>query len=282
MRLPLLAMMLGTTGCDVVFGISDSKSDAGASDAVVSDACARAADFGAPIILGPLGGALYNSAPQLSSDLLEIYVTSEGPGGDWDLYRATRPAANLPFGLLEPMLGFNTSDSEGEPAITADGLTFMFTRQSSAGAVRAFEARRATSTAPWSNPTTPLGLTATNTLSLDLSPDGLTVYYHSGASGSPLMATKRASLTMPFTAPVMIGPEAWFPSVSADGLELYFQEKDITPNVWRATRGAIGAMFDTGTPYEADGEDADVSPDGGALVTRIGTSLRLRERGCAP
>lgn len=271
-------MMLVTTGCDEVFGLSRSE----ASDAMVSDACVRAVDFGAPIILGPLGGTPYNSAPQLSTDLLEIYITSEGPGGDWDLFRATRPAANMAFGSLEPMVGLNTLDSEGEPAITADGLTFMFTRQTSAGAVRAFEARRATSTANWSTPTTPLGLTATNALSLDLSADGRTLYYHSGASGSPLMATTRASLTMPFTAPVMVGPEAWFPSVSPDGLELYFQEKDITPNVFRATRASIGAMFDTATAYELDVEDADVSPDGSTLVSRIGTSLRLRERGCVP
>ena len=92
-----------------------------ATRAAVGDA------FGAPLNLGPTVNTSYReSRPCLSADGLDLYFTTNRPGGqgDYDLWVASRGAVGDPFGApanLGP--GVNTPYREGGAGISADGLT---------------------------------------------------------------------------------------------------------------------------------------------------------------
>jgi len=85
-----------------------------------------------------------------------------------------------------------------------------------------------------------------------LSPDGLSLYFHSqrggGQGGSDIWMTKRAALDAPWQAPVNLGKKInttdgeLDPSISADGLTLYFDRDEAT--IYEATRSSVDAPWD--------------------------------------
>ena len=140
----------------------------------------------------------------------------------------------------------NTSYGDSGSCISADALAIYFTsnRPGGQGGWDLWFATRATRTAPWGEPVN-LG-TPVNTSDHDvvpaISPDGLSLYFTSDRPGGygdfDLWVTTRVSISDPWGEPVnlgtMVNSNVWDarPSISADGLSLYFgsnREKTGTP-----------------------------------------------------
>ena len=77
--------------------------------------------------LNVLGNQL--QAPKLTPDELTIFFNAyEMPGGKggYDLWTASRPDKDSPFGKVRNLATINTAFSEGAPAVSFDGLTLLF------------------------------------------------------------------------------------------------------------------------------------------------------------
>ena len=129
----------------------------------------------------------------------------------------------------------NTSSVEIDPSISADGLELFFESRRPGGHGNAdiYVSRRASKDDPW-GPCMNIGApvnTANWEQSPSISADGLSLYFSpwTGAVGSDYLAvTTRASVSDPWGPPVSLGatvdspPDTWAPSISADGLAVFF------------------------------------------------------------
>jgi len=141
--------------------------------------------FGEPVNLGPtVNSGSGEWGPSISSDGLQLYFSSfrSGGSGDWDMWISTRITAEDDWGV--PTNLGSTVNSNAE-----DG-------------------------------------------DQSISSDGLELYFDSersgGSGGADLWVSKRATTDEPWGAPVNLGSivnsssNERYPSISADGLELYF------------------------------------------------------------
>ena len=155
----------------------------------------------------------------------------------------------------------NTSAGETHPNVSADGLSLFFRsdRPDGCGDVDLWVTTRATIEDEWSTPVN-LGSTV-NSSSKDSSPsisvDGLSLYFASdrpgGYGGEDIWVSTRPTLSDPWGEPVNLGPivngpyRDSGPSISYDGLELYFCDIGSGPfrpgdlgggDLWVTTRAA--------------------------------------------
>jgi len=191
-----------------------------------------------PTNLGPtVNSSAMDSTPGISADGCSLYFSSKRSGGWADLWVTTRATGSDPWDPpvnLGPPI--NTSDTENTPSISADGLTLYFSswRSGGLGILDLWRATRETVDDEWGAPTH-LG-PPINSSSLDWSPsisnDGLELFMGSNRPSSEddeLWIARRKTPDDPWSEPVNLGPpvnspsiEAT-PSISADGLLLFFQ-----------------------------------------------------------
>jgi len=196
-------------------------------------------DWAPPVKLGPPMSTGTDVSPHLSADGLTLLFASERPGGqgERDLWSSTRRTPDEPWG--PPVnLGsrVNSSGSDITPALSADGLTLLFSsdRPGGQGGFDLWICTRNTPAAPWSSPAN-LGSIVNRSqgdAAPDLSSDGLTLFFQSGRPGGQggmdLWMCTRRSLTEPFGEAVNLGAGVncastdSTPSISADGRTLYF------------------------------------------------------------
>jgi hypothetical protein len=160
---------------------------------------------------------------------------------------------------LGPMI--NNSGVDVAPCVSADGLELYFHREEPDGEIRV--ARRATPDDEW-GPSSNLGPTV-NSPSYDggpcLSADGLSLYFFSerpggfGGSGADIWVTTRTTVEDTWSTPVNLGATvnsggAWAPTISTDGLELYFPSERSggygATDLWVTTRASVNDSW--GTP----------------------------------
>jgi hypothetical protein len=191
-----------------------------------------------PTNLGPtVNSSVMDSTPSISADGLSLYFSSKRSGGWADLWVTTRATVSDPWDPpvnLGPTI--NSSDTENTPSISADGLTLYFSswRPGGLGILDLWKATRETIDDDWEAPAH-LGPTI-NSPVLDWSPsisfDGLELFMGSNRPSSEddeLWVARRKTPDDPWSEPVNLGPpvnspsiEAT-PSISADGLLLFFQ-----------------------------------------------------------
>jgi len=193
----------------------------------------------APMNLGPtVNSWTTDSTPGISADGLSLYFSSARSGGPDDLWVTTRATVSDPWDppvkLGSPV---NSAYTDGTPSISYDGLTLYFSswRPPGLGSLDLWRATRETIDDQWAAPTH-LGPTI-NSSALDWSPsisaDGLLLIFCSDRSReigkTDLWMTRRSTTEGPWSEPVNLGPpvnsphiEAT-PSISADGLLLFFQ-----------------------------------------------------------
>ncbi len=198
--------------------------------------------FGYPVNLKtliPVIDPLHESVVWISPDGLEMYITSDRPGGQgsydvWVLKRGSKDEGWGPAQNLGPAV--NSSKNEGGLSISADGLTLYFesARTGGLGGYDLYMATRTTKDDPW-GPAINLG-PKVNSSSLDggpsLSPDGLELYFVSSRPGGygkeDLYVTRRATTSDPWAEVENLGPvvnspyEDAMPRLSPDGLLLFF------------------------------------------------------------
>jgi len=141
--------------------------------------------WGQPENLGPsVNSAVGELGSCISADGLELYFGSNrsGGSGDWDVYVATRASVSAPWDTavnLGPTV--NSSDFDGHPCISSDGLTLFISssRPGGYGDWDIWMSKRATRDDDWGEPVN-LGPTI-NTVAGEgepsISADGRTLYF---------------------------------------------------------------------------------------------------------
>jgi Tol biopolymer transport system component len=177
----------------------------------------------------------------------------------------------------------NTSNFDGGPALSQDGLTLLFSsvRRNSLGRLDEdiYIATRETTAEPF-GPANTLGPSVNALGFADFSPqlslDGLTLYFGSnrpggmgGMGGPDLYVTTRESTDAPWEAPQNLGPNVntpFFegqPSISPNGKTLYWDSSRTDGfgdfDIWMATRDNVGQPFEpavnAGAQVNTDGPE---------------------------
>jgi hypothetical protein len=201
-------------------------------------------DWGTPVNLGPqVNGPDRDQSASISSDGLELYFTSMRPDGYGlhDIWVTRRVTKNADWGIPEnlgPMV--NSSENEGTPQITKDGLELYFYSRRPGGFGREdiYVATRATTDDPWNEPVNLGAVVNSSTIDVSpaISPDGLALFFGSKRPGGygqeDLWMTTRTTVSDAWGAPVNLGaminsppngqPNQKGPTLSIDGLTLYF------------------------------------------------------------
>lgn len=262
-----LLALLG--GCDRVFGLQPVVARDGGGNGPDGDVVPEPCFGPRTQVMGITG-----FDPTLSADKRELIFVDK-PNSNYDLYMATRADSELttPFTNEMALTQFNTTFDETDASLTEDGLLLLF-KSNRSGAARAYQSVRAGVAFPWTTVALVPGLTDTTINGLDISPDGLTLYFDDNVS---FAVASRATRNDPFGNIVRPSLDhAAYPSVSPDGLELYYNATGIV----RRTRASESDPFGGGTAAVVDdgGFDADITPDGRTLIFRAGTSLFMRDR----
>lgn len=254
--------------------------------------------------LGPNVNTRYREAtPALSADGLIMVFAAERPDGegDFDLYEVRRSSVDEPFGeAIHLANGINTVEYEGDPSLSADGLTLYFVTQCRRGGgsldlwVAARPSRDESFAAPM-NLDELLPGSRVNSGYTDRAPsisrDGLTLLFSSnrpgGAGGLDIWVSTRAALDAPFGEPVNLNELApgvaintaldeTYPSQSSDSRTILFsshyryasgEKGPLT--LWSTTRSARGGFSALasllGPDFEVEGDSfggmASVSDD---------------------
>ena len=242
--------------------------------------------FGTPYALSELGSPCQN--PTLTSDLLELYFTSDRTGsvGKNDTWVAKRTSVDEAFGAPELVPVVNSSGEESSPAISADGLTLWFAsnRSGGAGGMDIWSSIRADRNATWSDPKP---VSELNTTGDDLPrPVGnhdlqMPISSHAAGAEYQLMMATRASSDAPWIAPVPIA-ELANPAMSRvdgfltdDGTLLLFNDElpdssgSEIKRTWRLTRDdAFANPVSVGSDLNGVTLNRDpwLSPDGNRFI----------------
>ncbi|UCG58945.1 MAG: protein kinase, partial [Phycisphaerales bacterium] len=233
--------------------------------------------FGEPVNLKSVIPAIdpaHESIGCFSYDGLEMYFYSDRPGGQggWDLWVLKRASISSDWATPEN-LGFavNTSSTDSDPTISADGLTLYFSskRPGGYGETDIYVSTRTAKDAPWSPP---VNLPQTVNSSARegapwISPDGLELYFRSirsdGYGAFDIYVARRATTNDTWGEAENLGPvvnspyaENYF-SLSPDGLLLLFSDQPtgVVPrpggygrsDMWMTRRASISSAWQAPT-----------------------------------
>ncbi len=217
---PIPLSILSSASAEIGLELSDDQldgymwSDRSGSDQLYETRRADVADaFGPPETLPTLAevpptafasaGASPDRDPCPSGDGLSLVFSSLRPGaGDWDLWMATRPTRATPFAPPEALASLNTMKANWGPYLTSSGLGLYYVEDTELRVAY----RPTTSTLLFS---APIVLDELNTSDAEfeptVTPDELTILFASsrpgGHGGLDIWMAKRASTTVPFSAP---------------------------------------------------------------------------------
>jgi len=230
---------ISSDGLELYFG-SERAGGLGDNDLYVATRPSPNDPWGEPVNLGPpVNTSVREGGPELSPDDLSLFFQSDRPGGSGgtDLHVMTRLTKNAAWGTpvnLGPTV--NSSDNDGLPSISADGLELFFQSPRSGGFGNAdlYVTTRPTIHDDWGTPVN-LG-SIVNTSDHDWGPnilsDRLTLYFYSprpgGFGSNDIYMTRRPTIDDDWSEPVNLGPiinsssKDGAPTFSADGSMLYF------------------------------------------------------------
>ncbi len=251
--------------------------------------------FGTSTNLGQTVNSSYRDAvPSISGDGLELYFTSDRPGGSGgrDIWVTTRATTEDDWG--EPVnLGpaVNSPYNEISPSISADGLTLYFDdyanpRPGGTGGVDIWVTTRPTVSDPWGIPVN-LG-SSFNSGALDggpnISDDGLALFLYSNRSGgygsNDIWVARRPTTSDPWGTPVNLGPTVntssgdCYPSISADGRTLFFgstRSGSAGYDLWVTTRANVSDLW--GQPVNLGPTANSSTLDDGPSISADGSTL---------
>lgn len=278
MRGGLLCVCVMAAGCDSLFNLDhvDLQHGDGGTDAM-ADAASDARPDGPAVFpacktfaqrQNLQNGLTGSHDPTLSRDRLELF-TARQPGTTFDLYRATRADTTTQFGTGSPVGELDDSLADDtDPALTDDGLMIVFLSNRAGSGFRAYQATRSVVGGQFMLPNPLPGLMVQPMDGVDLSADGLTVYFH---VGGVLYQASRDNRDNPFGVPLALGMFGAFPSMSPDQLAIYYNAS--TGGLVRRTRTAPNNGFNgTEEVVDSGGSDGDMISDGSAVVLTTGTS----------
>lgn len=219
--------------------------------------------------------------PTATGDLEELYWAYQN-GAAWKIHWGS---VIQPGSLSYTNRGrapFHTVDDgiDQDPSITDDGLLLVYRVGTGEQFARLKQVTRPDRTTGWSAPAEVPGLSSIVPFGLDISGDGLTLYYNVGQT---LKYATRANRVDPFVEqPGNIGSSLLFPAISGDQLTIY-----VTTNfmgVDMATRMNRISAFGTKSPVFSAMElhDPDVTADGKTMVmgTDTNNTIAISRRMC--
>ncbi|MCP4261398.1 MAG: protein kinase [Planctomycetes bacterium] len=219
--------------------------------------------FGEPVNLKeviPVIDPVNESIDCLSYDGLEIYIQSNrsrGYGG-YDIWRLRRNSVDEDWGPLENLgPAVNTEYGEADAAISADGLSLYFQsgRPGGDGRTDIWITTRATRNDSWGEPVNmgqPINSPDKEGVPW-ISPDSQELYFDSTRPGGygqfDIWVARRATHNEPWGDPENLGPTIntasgdWSPTISPDGLVLYFSSNRPGgyggADMWMARRASL-------------------------------------------
>lgn len=214
-------------------------------------------------------------APTLSNDLLEVYFTSWITGGDWDIWSARREDIDSPWEEFQPLDVVNSHRHEDSANLSPDGLTLTFASDGLEGGFGNYDlwqTTRVSRDAPWLEPENlgPVINSRGGEGSATFSPDGLELIFDRGCcETSWLRRSTRRTLADPWSEPESMSPRgsehefgaAGFPSLSPDGLSLFFNQQgeyggeDICVSRRPAPDAPFGPAENLGSSINTSGRD---------------------------
>lgn len=170
---------------------SDRSGGAGGSDIWVAVRAQRTTPFAPPdfIPLELLNTPRDEYDPEPSADGRQLYYVTDdpagGPGGK-DIMIATRPTATGPFDAHAPLAAVNSTVTDDNPTISADGLVIVFSSSRAGGAAARdlYYATRPAADAPFAEPRPVPGVnTDDDDAETHLSKDGCELFFASDRPG---------------------------------------------------------------------------------------------------
>ena len=282
-----------------LFFVSDRLGGSGAEDLWVATRISSTEPWTEPVNLGPgVNSSYVDAVPSLSTDGLELYFSSNRPGGyyadDSDIWVTTRSARHGSWDEpvnLGPLLNVNREKIATCPCISADGLELYFNIGQAApiSEWNIVVVKRETKDAPWGVPVS-LG-PEVNSWScqghVGISSDGLVLVFSDIWTCSPrpggfgvtdIWLTRRATKDGDWGTPMNLGPpvntalKEDYPNISADGSTLYFS-RDWAADIYQAP---IIPIVDFNGDRIVDAEDMCI------MVDHWGTDNSLCDIGPMP
>jgi Tol biopolymer transport system component len=238
----------------------------------LSDASAPACTFGpftSPVNLGPtINSVAEEYAPALRADGLELVFESTRGGGR-HLFAATRGSMSESFGLVVPLSVLNSTATDADAAFQSDSLTLYFVSTRS-GPSLLYRSTRPSMAAQWQAPVVVSDLAGEDSHGPTLSTDGRELFFSHEAPVEELVRAHRdgAWIVDGLVSELNRGADG-YPSVSANGLDLYYVDGIATSTIYQAHRPAIGAPFETPSTVIGPGfndDDPEISVDGRSLL----------------
>jgi hypothetical protein len=230
--------------------------------------------------LEELNSSATDWSPAWGQDGNQIVFQSNRAGTD-DLYVALRSGNGDRFDPPIKITELSTPANEKAPTLSHSGLEIVY---DSGGAL--MRATRGTPTGRFSTP----GQLVLDGFGADLGSDDLDLIYAINNAGmvNLVIRSRASAIDNRFGAPVVIDkismPEGGWPSLSRDGLELFYEGGSSSP-MYTATRPSRGAPFTSPVPIPELGavSDPDISPDGRFLLYVINATneITLARRTCA-
>jgi hypothetical protein len=213
--------------------------------------------------------------PTITGDLKQVFWTYQGTP-NWEIWWADRaqPSADFMNHGAAPMLDA-TNGVDPDASITDDGLTIIYRVGANEGAAHLREATRTQTNMSFDAPHDLAGVATLGVTALDVSGDGLTLYYNVGMD---LRYATRANRGASFTPKGSIGNNFPFPSISGDQLTLYYQEATTRSTTRSSTTSAFTAGQDVFT--DPDLHEPEVTQDDTTMViaTRAGGTIAISTR----
>jgi len=192
-------------GLELYFN-SDRPGGTGSADIWVSTRTSRSDPWGPPAPVTAVNTIDLETTPGVSADGLELYWSSDTPGGmgGTDIYRATRASRSDPWSSPMQVSELATTFAEHGVQPTASGLTLVFNSDRS-GATQLYMTTRATKADPWTTPVPIAELGAFADADPALVDLERTLVFHSqmrgGLGSTDIFITSRASTQDPFGTP---------------------------------------------------------------------------------
>ena len=112
----------------IAFFVSNRAGGPGATDIWTATRTSISAAWSAPTVVPNVNSPQNELAVAISDDALEMFLTSDRPGGTggYDIYRSTRASPVSPWTAAVAVSGVNTASHDMDPSLTGDARELFF------------------------------------------------------------------------------------------------------------------------------------------------------------
>ena len=264
----LVVIVVAMSGCDWVLSLYSFKPDGpppidaapDSSDSSMFPDCHGKIDFTPIDEAVEFPGLVTVYVPQLRDDLHEVFEV-EGP--PYDIVRWYKPTSTGWFS--DGAQSFNVEgQTNDDPALTGDGLLLAFSSDRT-GPNLGYLVTRPSVDAPWGAVTAIPGLATSHMKQVDLSYDGLTLYFVDDIDH--MHQAHRSDRNSMFDSDMQVAI-ARYPTVSSDGLELFTELPGTPGKIFYETRATPTGLFNLvgEVPTLAGAMDIDLTSDGSIMA----------------